>query len=193
MIESAIIFVLSVLFALLIVVLAFFLMHFVLILLSVDFDRVLLPVEFLWRVNKFAIGAPAGLPPLRLLLIRRPLVLRLVRVVLQTELVDCFDLALLLSHKHRLFSPLIVDLAEELKATLMHCFNLYYRQFEVDTQNHHLVSLNAHYNREYYKATHYHKHAKENESWHQQPVVQFLPSFEGYIMEFLHLLDRVRS
>jgi hypothetical protein len=66
-------------------------------------------------------------------------------------------------HHESLIASLIVYLAQEFKATLMHSLDLLHGQVKVDTQYHDLVALDAHNDREYHESTHHHEHAEEYE------------------------------
>lgn len=69
-------------------------------------------------------------------------------------------------HQKSFIASFIINLAEKLKASLMHCSNLLHRQVKVDTQNHDFVALNSNDNRENYKSTHHNENAEKYESWH---------------------------
>jgi hypothetical protein len=104
-----------------------------------------------------------------------------------------FHLKVVCHHKECLISFLIVYLAEELKAPLMHGFDLLHGQVKVDAQYHDLVSLHAHHNRENDETAHYHKETEKYEGRNEEPMIEILTSLEGVVMELLNLLKRVRG
>jgi hypothetical protein len=66
-------------------------------------------------------------------------------------------------HQKSFIASFIINLAEKLKASLMHCSNLLHRQVKVDAQYHDLVALHSHHDWEYHEATHHHEYTEEYE------------------------------
>ena len=70
----------------------------------------------------------------------------------------------------------------------MYDLNLIDGQVEVYTKNHHFVSLHAHHNGEYNEARKDHKDYEEDEGRDEQPLVQFITSIEGRLVEAMDLV-----
>lgn len=74
-------------------------------------------------------------------------------------------------HHQSFVAPLIIYLAQELKATLMNRLDFLHRQIEINAQYHNLVALNTHNDRKYHESTHHNKYTEEYESWYKKPVI----------------------
>jgi hypothetical protein len=99
----------------------------------------------------------------------------------------------MLCHHQSLVTALIIYLAEEFIASLMNGLDLGHRQVEVDTQDHHLVTLHTHHYREYDEARHHDKDAEEHEGGDQQPMIYIFGLLERHMIESGYLVQRHRG